>query len=113
MVDLNALVAFDRRTPDANGDPLGPFEEVFRCRASVDYQRGSETALAHRLEARQPATIILRDNATTKEITPAWQARIIAGRRVRVGDVFNITAAAPAKEYGFINLMAVTGVATG
>lgn len=113
MVDLNALVAFDKRGLDSNGDPMGEFVEAFRCRAAVDYQRGSEAAISNRLEGRQPATIIVRDNPTTREVTAAWQARVIAGRRVRVGDAFNIQAAAPAREMGFINLLGVAGGATG
>lgn len=113
MVDLNALVAFDRRGLDANGDAVNDFAEVFRCRAAVDYQRGSEAAISNRLERRQPATIIVRDNPTTRDVTAAWRARIIAGRRVIVGDEFNIQSAAPARETGYLNLLGVAGGAPG
>ncbi len=113
MVDLNALVAFHKRDLDGNGDPLGAWAEVFRCRAAIDYQRGSETAIANRVEGRQPATIIVRDNPTTREVTAAWQVRVIAGRRVRVGDAFNIQTVTPAREMGFINLLGVAGGAAG
>lgn len=113
MVDLNALVAFDERTLNANGDPLGPWAERFRCRANVDYLRGSESAVASRLEGRQPANITIRDNVTTRAVTAAWRARVIAGRRVRAGDTFNIQAAAPGRDLGFINLIGLAGVADG
>jgi len=113
MVDLNAVVAFDRRGLDSNGDPVNEFAEAFRCRAAVDYQRGSETAISSRLEGRQPAAIIVRDNPTTREVTSAWRARIISGRRVNVGDEFNIQSAAPAREMGYRNLLGVAGGAPG
>lgn len=113
MVDLNALVAFDERDLDLNGDPMGTWTEAFRCRASIDYQRGSEAAISARLEGRQPAVIVVRDNPTTRSVTVAWRARIIEGRRVRPGEEFNIQSAAPAREMGFLNLLGVSGGAAG
>lgn len=114
MVAFNALVGFEKRGTDANGDELaGEFEPVFECRASVDYLRGTESAMTARLEGRQPANITVRDAPQTREITGSWRAVILAGFQVRVGDEFNITAAAPARERGYITVVGVTGGATG
>ena len=114
MAKFNALLRFERRGTDENGDELaGEFEPVFTCRAEVDYLRGTEAAVAERLEGRQPANITVRDAAETREVTGAWRAIVVEGVHVRVGDQFNITAAAPARTRGFIAMVGVAGGATG
>lgn len=113
MTDFNAVVKFQSRGLDANNDPLGVWEDRFSCRACVDYLRGSESAVANRLEGRQPATLVVRDATETRAITGAWRATVIAGRRVRVGDTFNIQSAAPGRKLGEIHLIGIAGGATG
>lgn len=111
--DLDARVRFDRRGADANGDRLGPFEDGFTVAAGVDYLRGSETAVTNRLQGLQPAAITIRDSNQARAITAGYRAVIIAGRGVRVGEVFNVTAVAPARKLGFLNVMATSGGAAG
>lgn len=110
---FNALLRFEKRGPDDNDDPIGPFEPVFECRGAVDYLRGTETAVSERLEGRQPGNITVRDAAETREVTSGWRVRVVDGFQVRKGDLFNITAAAPARDRGFITLLGVAGGATG
>lgn len=111
--DLDARVRFESRGLDPNGDPLGDWVERFTIWANVDYQRGSETAVSNRLEGRQPVTIMVRDSASARTITTAFRAVIVSGRGVLVGTELNITAVAPARETGFINILAVAGGAVG
>lgn len=113
MVDLNAHVSFQRRAEDANGDRLGPFAEVFRCRASVDYLRGTESAQQNRLQGKQPANIVVREAGATKEVDTGWRVVVLAGRYVRVGDAFDVQSAAPAQQRGFLTMLGVAGGATG
>lgn len=111
--DLTARVRFDRRGPDANGDPLGDFVPGFTVWAKVEYLRGSEAAQASRLEQRQPVVLVIRDSSQAREITNAFQAEIVSGRGVIPGQVLGLTAVAPDRTPGFLNIMAVAGGATG
>lgn len=113
MPAFNAHLRFEKRGPDDNGDPIGPFEPVFECRGAVDYLRGTEAAVAARLEGRQPANITVRDAAETREVTTGWRVAVVDGFQVRKGDVFNISGAAPARDRGFITVLGVAGGATG
>ncbi|WP_292052147.1 head-tail adaptor protein [Brevundimonas sp. UBA5866] len=105
---LTNRVRFDSRAPDANGDPLGPFVEGFTVWADVEYLRGSEVALQHRLERRQPVSVTIRDSRQARTITPAM--RMVD---VRTGEVFNVTSASPARTPGYRNILAVSGGAEG
>lgn len=107
--DLRNLVSFESRREDENGDPLGPFEPAFETWAKLIWLRGSETAVQERLEGRQPVAIVVRANAMTRRITPAWRAVLIRD----ADQALNITSASPAKEQGFIDILATTGGATG
>nr|WP_315026873.1 head-tail adaptor protein [Brevundimonas diminuta] len=107
--DLRDLVAFETRREDANGDPLGPFEPAFTTWAKLVWLRGSESAVQQRLEGRQPVAIVVRASPTTRDITPAWRAVM----HHDTAQVFNITSVSPAKERGFIDILAVMGGATG
>lgn len=106
--DLRDRVRFDGRVLDASGDPTGAFVEGFTVWANVDYLRGSEAALASRLESRQPVSVTVRDSAQARTIGPAMQMV-----NTRTGEAFNVTAAAPAREAGFRNILAVSGGSTG
>lgn len=111
--DLNARIRFDSRGLDPNGDPLGEFEPQFTVWAKVDYLRGSESAQSNRLQGLQPATVVVRDTAQSRQITNGWRAEIVEGRGVVVGQVLNLTAVAPARDVGFLDIMATAGGAAG
>lgn len=106
--DLRDRVRFDSRALDANGDPTGAWVEGFTVWAKVDYLRGSEVAISQRLEKRQPVSVTVRDSPGTRTINPAM--RMVD---TRTGEAFNVTAASPAKDAGFRNILAVSGGATG
>lgn len=105
---LRDKVRFDARGLDANGDPLGPWGTVLTCRANIEYLRGSEVALSYRLERRQPVVVTVRADEQTRAISPAMRMA-----NARTGELYNITAAAPAKQRGYINILAVAGGAVG
>lgn len=107
--DLRHMVDFEVRAEDENGDPLGPFEPVFDTWAKLVWLRGSETAVQQRLEGRQPVAIVVRSNSMTRLITPAWRAVLTNDD----DQVLNITSVSPAKDRGFIDILATTGGATG
>jgi head-tail adaptor len=111
--ELDARVRFDARGEDANGDPLGDFVEGFTVWAKVQYLRGTEAAVANRLAGLQPVMIDVRDSSQTRAITSAMRAVVVVGRGVRPGEVLNITAVAPGKDLGFINVLATSGGAAG
>lgn len=105
---LRDRVRFDSRGPDANGDPMGPWQTGFVVWAAIEYLRGSETALAQRLEKRQPVSVTVRDSAQARTINPAM--RMVD---VRTGEIYNVTSAVPAKDAGYRNILAVSGGAAG
>lgn len=106
--DLKDRVRFDSRSPDSNGDPLGPFSSGFTVWAKVDYLRGSEIAVAQRLEGRQPVSVTVRDSTQARTINSGMQMV-----NVRTGETYNVTAASPAREAGYRNILAVSGGAPG
>lgn len=105
---LKDRVRFDSRAPDANGDPLGEWRTGFVVWAELDYLRGSEVAIQQRLESRQPVSVTVRDSAQARTISPAM--RMV---NVRTGEIYNVTAATPARDAGFRNILAVSGGAAG
>ncbi len=107
--DLRDRVTFEARGEDANGDPLGAWAPQFTVWAQMVWLRGSEAALQQRLEGRQPVAIVVRTSSQTRGITTAWRAVNARNAEQR----FNITAVSPAKEPGFIDVLATMGGATG
>lgn len=107
--DLRELVTFEVRREDANGDPLGPFEPMMDVWAKLVWLRGSETAVQQRLEGRQPVAIVVRSNRAARLITPAWRAVLTNDD----DQVLNITSVSPARDRGFIEILATMGGATG
>lgn len=105
---LRDRIRFDHRGTDANGDPIGAWVEGFTVWAQLLWLRGSETAIAQRLEGRQPVAIVVRTSSQARTITQAFRAV-----NVRTGAEFNITSVSPAKEPGFIDILAVAGGAPG
>lgn len=108
---LRDRLMFQARGLDANGDPLGEFEDRLEAWAKLDYQRGSEAAVSNRLEGRQPVSIDIRDSSSARQITPGWCAVKRGG--LRNGEVFNITAVAPGRVLGMLNVLAYSGKAPG
>lgn len=111
--EMNALVRFDVRGPDANGDPLGDWLPLCQVWAKADYLRGSESAVANRLQGRQPATFVIHDEEIVRQVTGGYRLVVVEGRSIRCGETFNITAVAPDREPGFLNILGVTGGADG
>ena len=107
--DLRDQVAFEVRREDANGDPLGPFDPAFTTWAKLVWLRGSETAVQQRREGRQPVAIVVRSTPSTRCVTPAWRAVMSNDSNT----IFNITSVSPAKERGFIDILATMGGPTG
>lgn len=111
--ELDSRVRFDARALDANGDALGDFVPGFRVWAKVDYLRGTESAQSNRLQGLQLIVIVIRDSAQARTITNAFRAVIVSGRGVFPGQEMNLTAVAPDRTPGFLNIMATAGGATG
>jgi len=107
--DLRDRILFQVRGEDDNGDPLGGWDDRFTRWAKVVWLRGTESVMASRLEGRQPVVITVRACSQTRLITSAWRA--VNARDDK--QEFNITAVSPAKEPGFIDVLAVMGGATG
>lgn len=111
MPKLHDRLEMQSREPDANDQPAGAFVKRFDIWAELDYQRGSESAVASRIEGTQPATILVRDTPQTRTITPAFRAIVRGGKRN--GEIFNIKSVAPAQQTDHFNLIGISGVATG
>lgn len=106
---LDQRITFQARGEDDNGDPLGPWEDRFTVWAQLVWLRGSEAALQQRLEGKQPVAVVVRASSQTRGITTAWRA--VNARNA--DQKFNITAVSPAKERGFVDVLATMGGATG
>lgn len=106
---LDQRITFQARGVDDNGDPLGPWEDRFTVWAHLVWLRGSEAALQQRLEGKQPVAIVVRSSSQTRGITTAWRA--VNARNA--DQKFNLTSVSPAKEPGFIDVLATMGGATG
>lgn len=111
--ELRNRVRFDVRGPDANGDLLGDWVEGDTVWAQAKWLRGGETAVSQRLEGKQPVAFVIRSSAASRGINTAYRAVTISGRDVVPGQEFNITAVSPAKEAGFIDILASAGGAPG
>lgn len=111
--DLRNRVRFERRGLDANGDPLGAWEEHCTVWTHVKWLRGGETAIAGRLEGRQPVALVIRTSTQSREITTAFRAVTVSGRDVTPGAKLNIKAVSPNPQAGFIDVLAELGGATG
>lgn len=85
--NLRSKVMFQRRTEDANGDLLGPFEDVSARAAEIIYLRGGEPVMAQRLQGVQPAVVAVYADSVTRTVTNAW--RLIDSN---TGQIHEITA---------------------
>jgi len=98
---LRDRITFQKRGNDANGDPLGDWADQFTVWAQLVYLKGSEPVMAQRLQGVQPVVIVVRESANTRLVGTAWRAV-----DARTGAAFNITSASPAKDRGFIDILA-------
>lgn len=105
--DLRDRYRLERRAVDDNGDRRGPWESAGERWARTTWLRGGEGVLAQRLEGTQPVAITVRDDSVTRQVTNAWRAV------ARDGRVFDVTSASPARERGFIDLLAVLKAGEG
>lgn len=101
-------IRFDQRGLDANQVRQGPWEEGFTVWAETTWLRGGESVVAQRLEGRQPVVLAIRDSAQARTITTGFRAV-----DVRTERTFDVTAAAPSRTRGFIDVLAVSGGADG
>lgn len=107
--DLRDRWTFQQRAADANGDRRGPWEDGFSVSAKVTWLIGSEAVMQDRLTGRQPVVLTIRESSVSRQITPGWRA--FDARRA--GREANITAVSPSKTRGFLDVLAVIGVAQG
>lgn len=106
--ELRDRYRFDQRGEDANGDRLGAFEPGFTVWTRTTWLRGGEGVLAQRLEGKQPVILTVRATAQTREITNGFRAV-----DARTDVEFNITSVSPAKDPGFLDILAIAGGAAG
>lgn len=101
---------FEQRGLDANGDRLGAWdtENGITVSAETIWLKGSESVMASRLEGKQPVALVIRDSTQARTINEAWRAV-----DVRTSEVFNISGTSPSRVRGFIDVLAVSGGATG
>lgn len=106
---LREQVTLQKRGPDVNGDPLGPWADQFVVPARVLARVGSnrvpargvgEEIVNQRIEGIQPVEVTMRLNAATALIDTDW-------RLVWLGWNFDITAVAVDELASIVSLMAV------
>jgi len=72
--------------PDWSGHPAPPdWRDQFTVWAGIRFLRGSESVLAARLSARQPAIMTIRTSSQARSILPSDRAV-----NARTGEIFNI-----------------------
>lgn len=102
--DLRTKVSFQRRAVNARGQRLGDFAEEFTHLAGVTFtslRSGGEVALQGRLQNVVPVSMIVRDDAYTRQIDSSWRAVIASGH---LAGTYNIRSRAPTARPGWITL---------
>jgi SPP1 family predicted phage head-tail adaptor len=115
---LRERVIFESRTPDADGDGAGNFEqgfvERFRCAAQITPLKGGEAVQASRLSGVQPCIIRVRYSSASRQVTPDWRilnARLNDTRGNPVA--YNIRSGMNTDEKReYLDFMCESGVAT-
>ena len=108
--DLTERWIFQQRAVDANGDRLDGWEQPgHTVWTSVLWLRGTEAVMQGRLTGVQPIVLTVRASLLTRQITPSWRA-IDSRQRDRTA---NITGVSPARQRGFLDILATIGVAQG
>jgi head-tail adaptor len=99
---LRERIRFEAHGPDANGDPLGPWIEIFACSARIQSLRGTEVVLAQRLEGEQPVLISIHSSRAARALTTDCQAV-----NDRTGQVYNIKAITPDERKMWLDVLAI------
>ena len=60
---------------DGYGNIVGSWEDQFTVWAGIQFMRGSETVMAARLSARQPAIMTIRNSYQARTILPSDRAK--------------------------------------
>ena len=97
---LRETVTLQKRTLDANSDPLGPWLDQFAAPARVLSRTAGETVLASRIAGVQPVEVWVRLDRFSALIETDW-------RLVWLGWNFGITAIAVDEVQALVILMAV------
>jgi SPP1 family predicted phage head-tail adaptor len=97
---LRERVTFQKRGPDADGQPLGAWiEPGLSVRACVIALKGREPVLQARLQGVQPVEITVRASDQAREVTDAWR---VTWR----GQIYNINSIAPDPQRTWIVVLA-------
>ena len=97
---LRERVTLQRRAADANGDPLGPWEDQFVSPARVLARTQGEVVLESRIAGVQPVEVTLRLDRQTALIDTDW-------RLLFLGWPFGVTAVAVDELAAIVTLLAV------
>lgn len=109
--DLRERFTIQRRVDvdDGAGNVTGSWADEFTVWSGVQFMRGSESVIAARLTARQPAIMTIRNTAQARGILPKDRAV-----NARTGEVFNIREQPreARDNRGFLEMLVEAGVAT-
>jgi len=97
---LRESVTLQRRSLDVNGDPLGPWIDIFATPARVLSRTAGEAVAAQRVTGVQPVEVTLRLDRYSALIDTDW-------RLMWLGWPFEITTVAPDEVQALLVLMAV------
>lgn len=94
---------------DGYGNIIGTWVDQFTVWAGIQFMRGSETVIAARLSARQPAIMTVRNSAQARGILPSDRAK-----NAHTGELFNIREQPrESRDHrGYLEMMIEAGVAT-
>ncbi len=95
---LNQVVRFQQRAPNANGKRLGDWEPGFKTRAKVVPRLGTEPVIQARMQGVQPVAVTCRLKAAPG-VDNAW-------RLVWRGVAYNIKTAVPSADRWDLEILA-------
>lgn len=107
--ELRDRWTFQQRGLDANGDRRGAWEDGFTVWTKTTWLRGGESVMQDRLTGKQPVVLTIRDSRQAREIGSGWRA---VDSRTE-GRVANVTSVSPARDRGFLDVLATIGEAEG
>lgn len=99
---LRDRVALQRRSLDANSDPLGPWATVEVRRAEIINLRGGEGVQAQRLQGLQPVVVAVRADTLTRSVDTAWRAV-----NERTAQVYDITSVTETNDRAWVEILGV------
>ena len=94
---------------DGAGNVVGSWVDQFTISAKIEFMRGSETVIAARLSARQPAIMTIRTSDQARTIRTSDRAK-----NARTSEVFNIREKPrrARNQSGHLQMLVEAGVAT-